>query len=164
MRGLSFETFRVRRKRVKQAFLSLGSNLGNRAQFLKIAVRKLKNTIGIEILKESEPINTVALEVTDQSDFLNQILKIETTFNPEELLEVALRIEKEMGRIRKIKKGPREIDIDILTYDVITMDTHNLHLPHHSLFTRPFIREILESIGEGSLYERFAGGEYEKHT
>ncbi|EMO10246.1 hypothetical protein LEP1GSC137_0700 [Leptospira borgpetersenii str. Noumea 25] len=44
------------------------------------------------------------------------------------------------------------------------MDTHNLHLPHHSLFTRPFIREILESIGEGSLYERFAGGEYEKHT
>lgn len=89
---------------MKQAFLSLGSNLGNRAEFLKIAVRKLKNTIGIEILKESEPINTVALEVTDQSDFLNQILKIETTFNPEELLEVALRIEKEMGRIRKLKK------------------------------------------------------------
>lgn len=93
---------------MKEAFLSLGSNLENRSEFLKIAVRKLKNIIGIEVLKESEPLNTVALEVTDQPDFLNQILKIETTFNPEELLEVVLRIEKEMGRIRKIEKGPRE--------------------------------------------------------
>ncbi|AYV56260.1 2-amino-4-hydroxy-6-hydroxymethyldihydropteridine diphosphokinase [Leptospira kmetyi] len=149
---------------MKEAFLSLGSNLGNRAEFLKIAVRKLKNTIGIEVIKESEPMNTLALEVTDQPDFLNQILKIETTFNPEELLEVALRIEKEMGRVREIEKGPREIDIDILTYDIVTMHTKGLHLPHHSLFTRPFIRDILESIGEGSLYEHFTGGEYEKRA
>ncbi|PJZ56882.1 2-amino-4-hydroxy-6-hydroxymethyldihydropteridine diphosphokinase [Leptospira barantonii] len=149
---------------MKEAFLSLGSNLGNRAEFLKIAVRKLKNTIGIEVIKESEPMNTIALEVTDQPDFLNQILKIETSFSPEELLEVALRIEKEMGRVREIEKGPREIDIDILTYDILMMHTRGLHLPHHSLFTRPFIREILESIDEGSLYEHFTGGEYEKRT
>ncbi|EMY77865.1 2-amino-4-hydroxy-6-hydroxymethyldihydropteridine diphosphokinase [Leptospira weilii serovar Ranarum str. ICFT] len=149
---------------MKEAFLSLGSNLGNRAEFLKIAVRKLKNTIEIEVLKESQPLNTIALEITDQPDFLNQILKIETSFNPEELLEVILRIEKEMGRVREIDKGPREIDIDILTYDFVTIHTRDLHLPHHSLFTRPFIREILETIGEGSLYERFTGGDYEKHT
>ncbi|EMJ94445.1 2-amino-4-hydroxy-6-hydroxymethyldihydropteridine diphosphokinase [Leptospira alstonii] len=149
---------------MKEAFLSLGSNLGNRAEFLKIAVRKLKNALEIEVLKESQPLNTVALEITDQPDFLNQILKIETSFSPEELLEVVLRIEKEMGRVREIDKGPREIDIDILTYDVVTMHTRDLHLPHHSLFTRPFIREILETIGEGSLCERFTGGEYEKHT
>ncbi|XDD50521.1 2-amino-4-hydroxy-6-hydroxymethyldihydropteridine diphosphokinase [Leptospira sp. WS92.C1] len=149
---------------MKKAFLSLGSNLGNRAEFLKIAVRKLKNTIGIEVIKESNPLNTDPLEVTDQPEFLNQILKIETTFNPEELLEVALRIEKEMGRIRKVDKGPREIDIDILTYDVVTMHTRGLHLPHHSLFTRPFIREILQGMKEDSLYEHFTGGEYEKRT
>lgn len=93
---------------MKQAFLSLGSNLGNRAEFLKIAVRKLKNTIGIEILKESTPLNTTPLEVIDQPEFLNQIIKIETSLNPEELLEVVLRIEKEMGRIRKVDKGPRK--------------------------------------------------------
>ncbi|RHX82070.1 2-amino-4-hydroxy-6-hydroxymethyldihydropteridine diphosphokinase [Leptospira yasudae] len=149
---------------MKEAFLSLGSNLGNRAEFLKIAVRKLKNTIGIEVIKESEPLNTAALEVTDQPDFLNQILKIETTFSPEELLEVTLRIEKEMGRVRVQDKGPREIDIDILTFDVVKMHSKGLHLPHHSLFTRPFIREILETMGEGSLYEHFTGGEYEKRT
>ncbi|EKO14257.1 2-amino-4-hydroxy-6-hydroxymethyldihydropteridine diphosphokinase [Leptospira kirschneri] len=149
---------------MKEAFLSLGSNLGNRAEFLKIAVRKLKNTIGIEVVKESEPLNTAALEVTDQPDFLNQILKIETTFSPEELLEVTLRIEKEMGRVRVQDKGPREIDIDILTFDVVKMHSKGLHLPHHSLFTRPFIREILETMGEGSLYEHFTGGEYEKRT
>ncbi|MCG6166550.1 2-amino-4-hydroxy-6-hydroxymethyldihydropteridine diphosphokinase [Leptospira sanjuanensis] len=149
---------------MKEAFLSLGSNLGNRAEFLKIAVRKLKNTIGIEVIKESEPLNTVALEVTDQPDFLNQILKIETSFSPEELLEVTLRIEKEMGRIRVKDKGPREIDIDILTFDVVKMHTKGLHLPHHSLFTRPFIREILETMGEGSLYEHFTGDEYEKRA
>ncbi|TGK32738.1 2-amino-4-hydroxy-6-hydroxymethyldihydropteridine diphosphokinase [Leptospira gomenensis] len=149
---------------MKQAFLSLGSNLGNRTEFLRIAVRKLKNTVGIEVIKESEPLNTAALEVTDQPDFLNQILKIETTFSPEELLEVALRIEKEMGRVREIEKGPREIDIDILSYDTIRMHTRGLHLPHHSLFTRPFIREILKQIQEDSLYERFSGDEYEKRT
>ncbi|MDV6234292.1 2-amino-4-hydroxy-6-hydroxymethyldihydropteridine diphosphokinase [Leptospira ellisii] len=149
---------------MKQAFLSLGSNLGNRAEFLKVAVRKLKNTVGIEVIKESEPMNTIALEVTDQPDFLNQILKIETSFSPEELLEVALRIEKEMGRVRKTDKGPREIDIDVLSYDTVTIHTRGLHLPHHSLFTRPFIREILKQIREDSLYERFSGDEYEKRT
>ncbi|EJO70949.1 MULTISPECIES: 2-amino-4-hydroxy-6-hydroxymethyldihydropteridine diphosphokinase [Leptospira] len=149
---------------MKQAFLSLGSNLGNRTEFLKIAVRKLKNTIGIEILKESPPLNTAPLEVTDQPEFLNQIIKIETSLNPEELLEVALRIEKEMGRLRKIDKGPREIDIDILSYEGVEINTQALTLPHHSLLTRPFIREILESIGEQSLYEHFARGKYEKHT
>ncbi|MCH1911344.1 2-amino-4-hydroxy-6-hydroxymethyldihydropteridine diphosphokinase [Leptospira noguchii] len=149
---------------MKQAFLSLGSNLGNRAEFLKIAVRKLKNTIGIEVLKESEPLNTAPLEVTDQPEFLNQIIKIETSLNPEELLEVALRIEKEMGRIRKTDKGPREIDIDILSYEEVEINTQGLTLPHHSLFTRPFIREILESIDEQLLYEHFTGDKYEKHT
>lgn len=118
---------------MKQAFLSLGSNLGNRAEFLKIAVRKLKNTIGIEILKESTPLNTTPLEVIDQPEFLNQIIKIETSLNPEELLEVVLRIEKEMGRIRKVDKGPREIDIDILSYEKVKINTQGLILPHHSL-------------------------------
>ncbi|PJZ67150.1 2-amino-4-hydroxy-6-hydroxymethyldihydropteridine diphosphokinase [Leptospira wolffii] len=142
-------------KKVAQAILSLGTNLGDRKKNLENAILKIDAHPEIEILQKGTPLNTVALEVTDQPDFLNQLVRISTTLSPQKLLGELLNIENELGRIRVRDKGPRTIDIDILTYEKIRMHEKGLHLPHHSLFTRPFILELLDELGEASLAEAF---------
>ncbi|TGK02902.1 2-amino-4-hydroxy-6-hydroxymethyldihydropteridine diphosphokinase [Leptospira langatensis] len=137
------------------SILSLGTNLGKREEYLKDAVLRIGAHPEIKILKQGTPMNTEALEVTDQPDFLNQLLKISTTLAPKVLLEVLLNIENEMGRVRTRDKGPRIIDIDILTYEKIRLHEKGFHLPHHSLFTRPFILELLDELGESSVIEDF---------
>ncbi|TGK18019.1 2-amino-4-hydroxy-6-hydroxymethyldihydropteridine diphosphokinase [Leptospira fluminis] len=138
-----------------RVFLCLGANLGDRQASLKEAASRISEKPGIRLVRSGTPLNTEALEVTDQPDFLNQILEIATSLPPHELLDVLLRIETEMGRVRTTDKGPRTIDIDILIYDRVRLHEKGLHLPHHSLFTRPFVRELLEELGEGFLADAF---------
>ncbi|TGK12540.1 2-amino-4-hydroxy-6-hydroxymethyldihydropteridine diphosphokinase [Leptospira fletcheri] len=138
-----------------RVFLCLGANLGDRQASLEEAARKISGKPGIRLVRSGTPLNTEALEVTDQPDFLNQVLEIATSLPPHELLDVLLQIETEMGRVRTADKGPRTIDIDILVYDRVRLHEKGLHLPHHSLFTRPFVRELLEELGEGSLADAF---------
>ncbi len=134
-------------------FLSIGSNLGDRETFISNSINSISKNKSIQIIKTSLFLETAPLDVIDQPYFLNAILKISTNLIPMSLLEYLQKIEIEIGRIRRFDKGPREIDIDILTYGDLSISTPQLTVPHHSLFSRPFIREILISISELSIYE-----------
>ena len=100
----------------------------------------------IHVLEQSIIMETEALELTDQPPFLNAVLKISTSLAPLLLLETTQAIENKLGRVRRTDKGPREIDLDILTYGNISIQSQDLTLPHHSLFTRPFIRELIDTL------------------
>ncbi|PJZ68104.1 2-amino-4-hydroxy-6-hydroxymethyldihydropteridine diphosphokinase [Leptospira perolatii] len=140
----------------EKVFLSLGSNIGDKEQNLKEANRRISADSRIRIVKVGTPLVTAALEVVDQPDFLNQIILINTDLDPHELLNVLLEIENAMGRVRTRDKGPRLIDIDILAYKSIKMHEKGLHLPHHSLYTRPFIIDLLSELQESDLVSKFS--------
>ena len=135
-----------------ECLVSLGSNIGNRKHYLEQAILLISLHPEIHIEKKSLLIETSPLEVTNQPNFLNSILKIRTHLSPDCLLEIFQGIEFKIGRIKRFEKGPREIDIDILAYSNIRLNTKALTLPHHSLFTRPFIRELIKEIGENKIY------------
>ena len=130
------------------SYLSIGSNFGDRKLFIQKAIDYLKNDNLIQILKISNIFETDPLEVLEQDQFLNLIIKINTNYSPIELLTELQSIEEKIGRIRRFNKGPREIDLDILTYNYLKISSEKLTLPHPALFSRPFIKEILESISE----------------
>lgn len=129
--------------------------MGNKEHFVRQAFLELSLHPEITLLKESEILQTEALEFTDQPDFFNAIAKIRTSLLPYDLLQTLQSIENKLGRIRRFDKGPREIDLDILTYENLVLDMDDLALPHHSLFTRPFIREILAGMNEEGIYQKF---------
>ncbi|MCE9499305.1 MAG: 2-amino-4-hydroxy-6-hydroxymethyldihydropteridine diphosphokinase [Leptospira sp.] len=144
-------------------FISIGSNIGNKEHYIEQAKFELSIHPGIGILKESVNLFTKALEITNQPDFLNTVIKIRTSLSENDLLETLQGIEFKLGRIRRYDKGPREIDLDILTYGNRVQQSKNLHLPHHSLFTRPFIRKLICGMGEESLYSLFREENFAKH-
>ncbi|HMV42186.1 MAG TPA: 2-amino-4-hydroxy-6-hydroxymethyldihydropteridine diphosphokinase [Leptospiraceae bacterium] len=127
------------------AFISLGSNLGDRNLFLRKAIQAIEE-IPCKIIQHSKIIETKALDFIDQPDFLNCILVIKIDLSPIELLDALQSIENKLGRIKRFDKGPREIDLDILTYDNLIFKNERLVLPHHSIKTRPFIKELLEDL------------------
>lgn len=118
-------------------FLLLGSNIGERDKVLKQAMLALENK-GIVLIKKSSVYETAAWGITDQQAFLNQVLQIETSLKPKDLLKEILDVENKLGRVRKIKWGERLIDIDILYYhDVICKDS-DLEIPHPGIPNRKF--------------------------
>ena len=127
-------------------FLLLGSNLGDRKSNLQIARNSIAASVGT-LLKASAIYRTAAWGKTDQPEFLNQALKIETSLSPEELLKEILEIEKNMGRIRVERWGERIMDIDILLYDDEQLHSPSLILPHAQLEYRRFALVPLSEIG-----------------
>jgi 2-amino-4-hydroxy-6-hydroxymethyldihydropteridine diphosphokinase len=126
------------------AYLSLGSNLGNREQNLREAIRRasaLGRIVAVSSFYETEPV-----EFTDQPWFLNCVIALETTAEPAHLMGELLRIEAEMGRERIQKKGPRSIDIDILLFADLVVNTPELTIPHPAMARRRFVLEPLAEI------------------
>jgi len=126
------------------AYLSLGSNLGDRAANLREAVAQLEvvgRLIAISTMYETQPV-----DVPDQPWFLNCIAAFETNKTPRELLELALRIEAAMGRLRMRDKGARKIDIDIVLFGDRIVDEPGLKIPHPSMYQRRFVLEPLVEI------------------
>jgi 2-amino-4-hydroxy-6-hydroxymethyldihydropteridine diphosphokinase len=119
------------------AYLLIGGNMGNRLNNLQQAIELIKKNCG-PVIKQSSIYETAAWGLTDQPDFLNQVLVVETGMEPEHLMRQLLLIEETMGRQRTIKMGPRTIDLDILLIDDIVMSTELLKLPHPSLPKRRF--------------------------
>lgn len=119
--------------------LGLGSNIGNKTTNIINAIQLLKATKGIIIDRMSSLYRTTPIGVIDQPEFLNAVISIITTLTPHELLEVCLGIEKKMGRVRTRKWGPRNIDIDILFYDDVIMNSAELCLPHPHMHERNFV-------------------------
>ena len=126
--------------------ISLGSNLGNREFFLEKAIDELRLLPGINIIKKSSQLETKPLLYTNQPNFINQILVITCTYKPLELLEICKKIEVKLGRKKTFRYGPREIDLDILSYRDEQMDTENLTLPHPALKTRPYIIDLIKTL------------------
>jgi 2-amino-4-hydroxy-6-hydroxymethyldihydropteridine diphosphokinase len=124
-------------------YLGLGSNLGNRALNIYHALRRLGSRIRIDqisSLYETEPVG-----VTDQPWFLNLVCCGETDLAPEAILDLAKRIEREMGRQEGVRFGPRLIDIDILLYGDLVLNLPKLEIPHPRLHERGF---VLVPLGE----------------
>ena len=119
-------------------FLSLGSNQGDRSNNLHDARKKIEKQAG-KIVRASSIYSTAAWGVTDQPDFLNQVIEIHTTLTPGLLLEKTHAIEKSLGRIRSGKWGARIIDIDLLIYRDVVLETAHLVLPHPQLPNRNFV-------------------------
>jgi 2-amino-4-hydroxy-6-hydroxymethyldihydropteridine diphosphokinase len=126
------------------AYLSLGSNVGDRAAQLKEALRRL-GAVG-RVTRVSAVYETEPVEFTEQPWFLNCVAELETRLSPRELMEWLLRIEEEMGRRRIQKKGPRIIDIDILLFGGLAMRSAELTVPHPAMQERRFVLEPLAEI------------------
>ena len=128
------------------AWIGLGSNLGNPVARLTEALRQLENTPGIEPRKISGLYRSAPWGKLDQDDFLNAVAMVETRFQPGELLDVLLHIEQQMGRDRSTGHwGPRCIDLDLLSYDDLVMKSPHLELPHPRMHLRAFVlRPVLE--------------------
>jgi 2-amino-4-hydroxy-6-hydroxymethyldihydropteridine diphosphokinase len=134
------------------AALSLGSNLGDREAWLGRARDALAADPAIEVVARSAPRNTAPQGFTDQPDFLNQVVLVRTGLSPWELLDACLRVERELGRVRgPIRWGPRNIDVDILAYDGLTVRDERLTIPHAALPLRPFFLEMMREIGAEEL-------------
>ncbi len=118
-------------------YLLLGGNLGDREVYIKQARRQIGVAIG-EIKNASHPYETAAWGLENQQAFLNQVLAVETTLSPPALLAQINILEAELGRVRDIRWGARVIDIDILFYDDLVLQTQRLTIPHPELANRRF--------------------------
>lgn len=122
-----------------KAFLSLGSNMGDRLEYLSKAIDKIAQIQGCNILNKSSIYETEPWGYENQEAFLNLCISIETSLSPYELLESLQTIELELDRVRKIHWGPRTIDIDILLFDDIICEDDKLTIPHPRMRERVFV-------------------------
>ena len=120
------------------AYVALGSNLGDKEANLRRALELLIER-GVEIVKTSTFISTEPYGVTDQPTFLNGVCEVRTSLEPLALLHTLLEIEQEMGRVRLRHWGERNIDLDLLLYEDVVMDTPELKLPHPDMQNRDFV-------------------------
>ena len=126
------------------AYLSFGSNLGDRAANLRAAVTQLDvagRLLAVSALYETQPV-----DVPDQPWFLNCVAAIATDKTPRELLQLALQVEAAMGRLRMSEKGPRKIDIDVVLFGNYVVDEPGLRIPHPAMHRRRFVLEPLVEI------------------
>lgn len=145
--GLPLETVSVEIEREwHTAYIALGSNIGDSEAYLKEAIDKLDHLPTSRVEKVSSFLVTAPYGVTDQPDFLNGCLKLQTLLYPEELLRELNRIEQEAGRERIIHWGPRTLDLDILFYDNEIIDTVELHVPHIDMENRDFVLKPMVEI------------------
>lgn len=120
-----------------QAYILLGTNLGNRLSYLQQATTYIAQQVG-EVSATSSIYETAAWGLTEQPSFYNQVLVVKTDVGSENLMQQLLDIETQLGRIRTIKFGPRTIDIDILLIDDLINQSDILQLPHPALPQRKF--------------------------
>jgi 2-amino-4-hydroxy-6-hydroxymethyldihydropteridine diphosphokinase len=142
---------------LSRAYISIGSNLGDRLEYIREAIKKIKQLKEVKICKtslvyETQPVGYrvkgQGSRVKEQPWFLNMILELKTTLEPLNLLEFLLSIESQMGRTgpgglsrrkRSQKYGPRNIDLDILFYDNLVLSSDKLTLPHPRMHERRFV-------------------------
>ncbi len=134
-----------------QAYLALGGNVGDSRAILDRAIGLLCDGTEIKLTARSSDYRTPPWGFKYQPPFVNLCIAVETTLAPHDLLARAQDIELRLGRDRAHEKrnGPRTADIDILSYDDVTIDTPNLTLPHPRLFERPFVLVPLNEIAPG---------------
>ena len=129
----------------KAVYLSLGSNVGDRARNIARAVEAL-NAAGVRVVKHSSLYRTEPVDAPPQAWFLNCALQAETELMPQQLLRVVREVERKLGRQRMVARGPRTIDIDILLYGSSRISSPDLEVPHPRMATRRFVLVPLAEI------------------
>ncbi len=129
-----------------RVYLSIGSNLGNRFDNIKLALNKLSQIRNTEVKKASGVYETEPIGKVEQPVFLNIAVEIETELNPLELLSELKTIEYQLGRIHHERWGPRIIDIDIILYDNVCINDKKLILPHAEFRKRRFVLQPLADL------------------
>lgn len=131
---------------MNRAFLSIGSNIGDRFAFLQEAVRALREEPSVTVDSVSSVYETDPVGYTDQAAFLNIAVGVTTTLTAHELLEVCQKVERKLGRERIIRWGPRTVDLDILVYNEENIESDVLQIPHPRMKERAFVLIPLASI------------------
>ena len=138
-----------------KAYIGLGSNVGDRVYFLQHAIFRLGRTEGFRIRKISSLYETDPLYKEGQPPFLNEVLEAEVILSPEALLKMLKRLERELGRSVREVWGPREIDLDLLSYGDLVVETSSLSVPHPRLHERDFVLIPLAEIAPTWTHPKF---------
>lgn len=134
------------------AFLSIGTNIGDRLANIKAAIAALSPAV---CLVDSSPVyETLPWGYTDQNSFLNQVLKVETDLDPQGLLAYLKSLEKKLGRKKTFRYGPRLIDLDILFYDDLVIEMPELTIPHPHMTERAFVIVPLLDLAPGLIHPK----------
>jgi len=128
------------------AFIALGSNIGNRYDNITSAIKLLTSHPDIKLVNYSSIYETDPVGYEDQDLFLNMVIEIQTVLSAMELLDFCLKTELDLGRKRKIRWGPRTIDLDILTFNQENIETEKLTVPHPRMVERAFVMAPLVEI------------------
>jgi len=126
-------------EKLNTVYIGLGSNVGDRLQNLQRALSCIKLLHNTTVKSVSSVYETLPFGKTEQSDFYNAVIKIETGYSPNELLKELKRIEKQIGRIERERWGPREIDLDILLFNELIFSDEIITLPHKGIIYRDFV-------------------------
>lgn len=133
------------------AFIGLGANLDDPVESFRKALDCLNNTEGVKLEAVSCVYRSAPVGYAEQPDFLNAATAVATSLKPEELLTLLLGIESDLGRSRKeLRYGPRNIDLDLLLFDSVSMHTDRLTLPHPRLHERRFALQPIAEIDPGA--------------
>jgi len=131
-----------------KAYISVGSNLGNRMKNIEKALTFMSGSEKIVLVKRSSIYETDPVGGPKQGKYLNGVVEIETTLSPHDLLSELNGIEKKLDRVRAEINGPRTIDLDILTYDDVAVKDKDLVIPHPRMREREFVQRGLREIAE----------------
>ena len=153
------------------SYLGLGSNIGDRQDFIRKALKTLGDTNGIDVIRVSDMIETAALGDSSQSAYLNAVVEIKTTLSAEDLLKKLTGIETAIGRIRGEKWAPRTIDLDILLFGPQIINSPDLTVPHSQMHLRSFVLNGLVQLNPelvhpvlkepvSKLAQRLCGGDF----
>jgi len=129
-----------------KAYISLGSNIGDRESFLKEAIQLLQEKAEIRVTNLSSIYETDPVGLKDQPNFLNMVVEVETSLNPEQLLAECLFVENQLGRVRLIRWGPRSVDLDLILFNQEIIHLDHLIVPHPRAHERAFVLMPLAEI------------------
>jgi len=132
------------------AYIALGSNLGDRHAYLARAREAIAAIPATRIIAESTVEETAAIGPVEQGPYLNQMVAVETSLTPRDLLEALQTIEAREGRVRTERWGPRTLDLDIVRFERQTIDEPSLRIPHPELANREFWQRELDELGADS--------------
>lgn len=138
----------------RQAYIALGSNMGDRGENLNRAVWALASVPGVKVTAVSRVYETAPVGYAKQGDFYNAVVRVESRLSPHALLGVCLGIEAGMGRLRTKKNGPRVIDLDLLLYEGEELAGAELTLPHPRMEERSFVLTPLCDVMQDGYYKK----------
>lgn len=147
---------------MNKSYLGLGTNMGDRLNYISEALKILNSNPNINITKKSKLYETKAWGYKDQADFLNMCVEIKTSLNPNELLKACQGVEIDLNRERIIRWGPRTIDVDILFFNDIIVQEENLEIPHPRIKERAFVLIPLIDLNDKLKIDNISINEYLK--